>query len=203
MAVRSVDEAKVEAVKRLEVLKVHDRTFILTGSRTWRNRHEDYKIQHVAGQQYVSGVIKESAVNYNVQDFTDPESIARMMNNVFMFDRRTEEFLYALCFTTKMRLVGVFEISHGSVDRTVASPREVFQKALLCGAAVVVLVHNHPSGNADSSNEDRRIAERMEEAGELIGIPVKDNIVIGKSGSYYSSMKERQRNELSELSGRN
>lgn len=132
------------------------------------------------------GLFKENAVNYDEREFKDPENIVKMMNDVFWMEKRTEEFLYELCFTTRMQLIGVFEVSHGGVNYTVSNPREIFQRALLCGAARIVLVHNHPSGGTEPSTEDRNMTKHMIEAGELIGIPVVDSIIIGKSGRYLS-----------------
>lgn len=80
----------------------------------------------------------EKAVNYADFSFKHPESIVKMMNDVFQMDRQTEECFYELCFSTDMKLIGVFEVFRGTVNNTLANPREVFQKALLCGASLVV-----------------------------------------------------------------
>lgn len=132
------------------------------------------------------GLFKEKAVNYGKHKFVNAGEIASMMNNVFQLDRKTEEFLYELCFDTKMKLLGVFEISHGTINCTVSSPREVFQKALLCGAAALVIVHNHPSGDTIPSDQDYHTKEGIDKAGELIGILAVDHIIIGKNGRYFS-----------------
>ncbi len=71
--------------------------------------------------------------NYAEIEFNTPSKIAEMMNKVFQANRQTEEYFYEACFTTKMGLIGVFEIAHGTIDRALVDPREVMQKALLCG----------------------------------------------------------------------
>lgn len=124
--------------------------------------------------------------NYAEIEFNTPSKIAEMMNKVFQANRQTEEYFYEACFTVKMGLIGVFEISHGTIDRALAGTREVIQKALLCGAASIVLLHNHPSGSPQPSREDNTIKDRMVKAGQIIGITVVDNIIIGNGGRYFS-----------------
>ena len=114
--------------------------------------------------------------------------IVKMMNDIFKSNMRSEEYLYELCFTTRMNLIGVFEVSHGSISQTMICEREIFQKALLCGAASIVLVHNHPSKDSAPSRDDIIITEHLEDAGKLIGIPIVDHIIIGKD--FFSFLKE-------------
>jgi DNA repair protein RadC len=67
----------------------------------------------------------------------------------------------------------------------VVHPREVFRAAVLESAAAVIFVHNHPSGDPTPSREDREVTRQLEQAGQLLGIPVLDHVVIG-DGSYLS-----------------
>jgi DNA repair protein RadC len=68
-------------------------------------------------------------------------------------------------------------------------PREVFGPAMrLLGVAAVVLVHNHPSGDPTPSREDREITVRLAAAGELLGIPVLDHVVVAEQG--YASLRD-------------
>lgn len=139
-------------------------------------------------ENYFPVMFKEKAVNYKTDNLYTAKSIALMMNDIFKMDVQSEEYLYELCFTTKMKLLGVFEIAHGAINNVQISPREIFQKALLCGASVVVLAHNHPSGDSAPSKDDILTAERINDAGELIGIPVVDHIIVGKD---YLSFHEK------------
>jgi DNA repair protein RadC len=68
-------------------------------------------------------------------------------------------------------------------------PREVFRPAVRLGAAALVLVHNHPSGDPSPSSEDVALTERLRQAGELLGIRVLDHVVIGQGG--YASLAEQ------------
>ena len=79
-------------------------------------------------------------------------------------------------------------ISQGTLTASLVHPREVFRPALRDAAAAVVLVHNHPSGDPTPSREDREITQRLAEAGELLGIPVLDHVVVAERG--YASLRE-------------
>jgi len=76
-------------------------------------------------------------------------------------------------------------VTIGLVNRTIVHPREVFYRAIKDNATAVLLVHNHPSGLVQPSQEDRDITHRLLEAGELLGIPVLDHLIVSSKG-YYS-----------------
>lgn len=100
-----------------------------------------------------------------------------------------EEYAYCFALDMKCHLMGMFEISHGNVNGSIVSAREVFQKLLMLGATGFILVHNHPSGDSTPSKEDADVTERLRKAGELMGINLVDHIVIG-DGNYYSFTQE-------------
>ena len=110
--------------------------------------------------------------------------IVRIMVDTLHINKETEEYGYELCFDVKMRLIGVFEISHGDLKSTTMTPREIFQKALWLNAACVILVHNHPSGSCKPSNDDEMLYERLRKAGDILNIPVYDSIVIGDTEAF-------------------
>ncbi len=80
-------------------------------------------------------------------------------------------------------------ITVGSLNASIVHPREVFSSAILAGAANVLLIHNHPSGNPEPSREDLAITKQLVEAGRIIDIKVLDHIII--AGSDFTSFKER------------
>lgn len=119
--------------------------------------------------------------------FRSPESIARYYMNEFRSYR--QEHLMLLLFDTKNHLLGERLISKGTVNSSIAEPRDIFCEALRMGAVSIVLVHNHPSGDTTPSSADLIVTERIREAGELLGIHLLDHIIVG-NGSYIS-MKEK------------
>lgn len=83
------------------------------------------------------------------------------------------------------KYVGEDEISKGTVNQTIAMPREVFRKAIDMGASSIILAHNHPSGDVRPSADDINLTRRMVDAGKILGINVLDHFVVGHN-SYYS-----------------
>ena len=82
---------------------------------------------------------------------------------------------------SKSRLIGESDISKGTVNASLITPRELFIEALQKNAVSIIILHNHPSGDPSPSREDRLITERIRQAGDLIGIELLDHIVIGNN----------------------
>lgn len=121
------------------------------------------------------------------EEFISPEIIAQY----YMEDMRhykTEHLLVAM-LNTKHRFIGDFELSKGTVNASLASPREAYIEALRAEAVYLVLVHNHPSGDPTPSREDILTTRRMKEAGSIIGISLIDHIIIGDNK--YISLKQQ------------
>ena len=90
-----------------------------------------------------------------------------------------QEQLHELFLNTKNGLLKEKLLFQGTVNASLVSPREIFLEALECHAVRLVLVHNHPSGDAMPSPEDIRMTHRIYEAGEMLGIQLLDHIIIG------------------------
>lgn len=135
-------------------------------------------------------LVKESARNYSKHKRLErPEIIAEMLNDILDLQNMAEEYLYLMALDSKSKLLGLFEISHGSVNASICTPREIFIRALLCGATNIILAHNHPSGDPTPSREDHKATRRIKEAGLLMGIKLLDHIIIGR-GRYLSFGEE-------------
>lgn len=98
----------------------------------------------------------------------------------------TESFV-VICLDIHHKIIARSEISRGILNSTIVHPREVFRLAVVLGAASVVLVHNHPSGDTTPSNDDKFITDQLVAAGKVLGIPVIDHVVIGNG---YASFAE-------------
>lgn len=118
----------------------------------------------------------------------NPESVA----NYFMEDLRhkDKECFMMLSLDGKGAIIKESTISIGTVNTSLASPREVFIEAIKNGAVSIILVHNHPSGNPTPSQNDLLVTRKMKEAGQLLGIALVDHIIIGDN-SYVSLMEEK------------
>jgi DNA repair protein RadC len=103
-------------------------------------------------------------------------------------DVRQEEF-HALLLNTRHRVLREVLVTRGILDASLIHPREVFRVAVGEGAAGVILVHNHPSGDPTPSAEDRAVTRQLSAAGRALGIPVLDHVVVGR-GRYVSLASE-------------
>lgn len=111
--------------------------------------------------------------------FTCPSSIARY----YMEDMRHErqELMKLLMLNSKSRLIGESDISKGTVNASLITPRELLIEALQKNAVSMIVLHNHPSGDPAPSREDILITKRIRDAGQLIGIELLDHIIIGNN----------------------
>jgi DNA repair protein RadC len=98
------------------------------------------------------------------------------------YSHLTQERTGALYLDARNRLLRDAECFRGTLDRTMAEPREIFKTALLENAAAVIVYHNHPSGDPTPSREDREFTKRLAAAAEIVGIRLLDHVVIGTQG---------------------
>ena len=92
------------------------------------------------------------------------------------------EHFVVILLDGRNRVMTESQISQGTLTASLVHPREVFRAAIRAGAAAIVLVHNHPSGDATPSEEDVRVTARLVEAGEIVGIRVVDHVVVAEHG---------------------
>ena len=91
----------------------------------------------------------------------------------------------AMLVDTKHRLLRTYIISEGSLDTSLANPRDVFRAAVAGGAAGVIVFHNHPSGDPTPSPDDHKLTQRLAKAGTIIGVVLVDHVVLA-DGVYWS-----------------
>jgi len=88
-----------------------------------------------------------------------------------------------LFLDSQHRVLRFEELFRGTIDAASVYPREVLKAALAYNAAAVILVHNHPSGDPEPSDSDRKITERLKEALGLMDIRVIDHVVVEVTGA--------------------
>ena len=107
---------------------------------------------------------------------------------------RQVETFQVLLLNTRRRLISVVKVADGTLDTILVHPREVFRPAIDAGAAAIILLHNHPSGDATPSEADIRVTRDLIRAGQLLKIDVLDHIVLGRATQErqkdYSSLRE-------------
>lgn len=89
------------------------------------------------------------------------------------------EHFAVLALDSKHYVIGHYLLSVGTIDATLVHPREVYRFALLSGAARIVIGHTHPSGNVTPSLDDLQLTRRIVDAGDLIGVPCVDHVIVG------------------------
>lgn len=109
--------------------------------------------------------------------FVNPEVVA----NYYMQDLRhlQQEKVILLMLDTKSKMIKEMEMTSGTINASLLSPREIFLNALKYEAVNIIILHNHPSGDPTPSREDIHSTKRLKEAGNLVGIKLMDHIIIG------------------------
>ena len=113
-------------------------------------------------------------------DIKNPEAVVKVIR-ASIKDKAKEHFKLIL-LNTRNKIVGITNVSVGTLNANLVHPREVFKDAIAHNAASVILVHNHPSGDPEPSEDDLKITKRLIEAGKILGIEVVDHIIVVKNG---------------------
>lgn len=112
----------------------------------------------------------------------EASDVAELLRPRFRAEKR-EHFL-VLPLSAKNEVLMVADVSVGTLTNALVHPREVFEPPIRCGAAHIILAHNHPSGDPAPSAEDHRLTRVLKDAGALLGIPVTDHVIIGGAGFF-------------------
>ncbi len=132
-------------------------------------------------------LVRELKVTYGAL-----ESCGEQVNNrvqaAWVVRRRTQgdprESFFVFHLNNRHAIISFETVSIGTINQTLVHPREVFRAAIAIGAAAIIIGHNHPSGRAVPSREDIRVTKNLVEAGEILGIPVIDHLVVTATGFY-------------------
>ena len=95
----------------------------------------------------------------------------------------TQEQIRVIVLSTRLAVMDVVTVYQGTVDTALVRQAELFRPAILLNAPSIILVHNHPSGDATPSAEDRSMTEKACEAGALLQIDVLDHVIVARSGA--------------------
>lgn len=142
--------------------------------------------------KYKLELVKESSKNYeiNTDSILQPEIARDVFEKIFKMSSQAEEVMSMIALDCKLKIIGAFEISRGSLNASTSHPREIFKRAIACNAHSIILSHNHPSNCLTPSNEDISITERLTECGNIIGIQLMDHLIITAEG--FLSLKRYQ-----------
>jgi DNA repair protein RadC len=124
----------------------------------------------------------------SIKKITSPSDVAEIFIPLLR-DKVKEEF-YVVCLNSANKITRIELISVGNLNASVVHPREVFKVAVENNSANIILLHNHPSGNSEPSNEDISLTRKMVEAGKVMDIQVFDHIII--AGNKFASLVEKR-----------
>lgn len=120
---------------------------------------------------------------FSNKKITTPEDVAKIFIPLFR-DEVKEKFI-VICLNSANKIIRYEVISVGSLNSSIVHAREVFKVAIENNSANIILMHNHPSGNIEPSNEDIEVTKRLVESGKILDITVFDHIII--AGNSYMS----------------
>jgi len=136
--------------------------------------------------KYRNEVVRDDAPEWVKPRFTQPEQVFDMFRNLRC---ETKEHFVVLHLDGKNRIVCFDRVSIGTLNQPIVHPREVFKTACLSNAAAIILMHNHPTGDPEPSREDIAITKHLRECGEILGIKVRDHVIVG-DGEYASFVEK-------------
>ena len=131
--------------------------------------------------------VEESNKIQDVITCTNPVNIINYFSYLFK-DKKQEEF-YVIYLDKKKNYLDKKRLFVGSIDSSVAHPREIFKNAYLLSSSYIICIHNHPSGDATPSHEDIIFTKNLFEIGNMHAIYLLDHIIIG-NGNYYSFFED-------------
>jgi DNA repair protein RadC len=133
-------------------------------------------------------LVREGRQDVVSRSVSSPDEAATIFRDYI--GNRDREVFAVMALSTQNRVLGVSTVSIGTLENAHVHPRELYKSILLLNAASIIVAHNHPSGAAAPSQEDRLVTTRIVEAGRLLGIQVQDHIILGE-GTIYTSLRER------------
>jgi DNA repair protein RadC len=127
--------------------------------------------------------VRISSAKPNKYKVKNPWDIYKYYMESLRYEQK--EIFKVVLLNTKNEIITDVDVSVGTLNSSLVHPREVFKEAIKRSSNKMILIHNHPSGSVEPSNEDKNITDRLIKCGEIIGIEVIDHIIIG-DGLYYS-----------------
>jgi DNA repair protein RadC len=135
-------------------------------------------------QQKTNAPPREGKAKEKKMQVRTPGDVYNFLKNRFG-GKRQEHFL-CLTLNGAHEVIKSHVVTIGILNRTIVHPREVFYRAIKDNAAAIIIAHNHPSGRTVPSPEDEELTRRLKEAGEIMGIPILEHLIITKKNGYYS-----------------
>jgi DNA repair protein RadC len=135
-------------------------------------------------------IVVREAADPSPRKINSPDDAARFAQELARACDDDKEHFWVMLLNQRHHYLMHTEVSVGNQSASLVHPREVFGPAVREGAAVVLLVHNHPSGDPTPSLEDRTLTARLKECGALLGIEVLDHVIVGNGTGRWFSFRD-------------
>ena len=138
-------------------------------------------------------VIAKSKYEKKSKQITDPGAVYEVFTAIIKAEHETDrdkEHFWVIGLNTRNSIKYIELVSLGTLGASLVHCREVYRSAIVNAVSNLILVHNHPSGYPQPSDEDLSITRRLTDAGTIIGIQILDHVVIGNAEGGYTSFKE-------------
>lgn len=122
---------------------------------------------------------------------SNPEAAALLAQDLVKAADHDREHFWILLLNSQNRYLMHAEVLVGTLSASLVHPREVFGPALREGAAGLILVHNHPSGDPTPSREDLTLTRQLAEGGKLLNVRLLDHVIVGNGTEKWISLAER------------
>ena len=131
--------------------------------------------------------IAEKNISYNSRKVKSTLDIVQFINSFEELDKLAEEITLQICLNNKNQIIAYTEIAKGRINSCNVDMKTIFKTVLICNASKFIIVHNHPSGDAEASTNDMEMTEKIEKASSIMHIDFVDHIII--AGNSYNSCK--------------
>ena len=129
-------------------------------------------------------LLKEKSLEYNFTSVKNPINVVKLAKE--LIGEVDREYVLVLNLNTNLEPNSIEVCGIGSLSEAVIHPREIFKSAILSSASKIIMVHTHPSGHVEPSIEDIQTTRRIRKAGEILGIPLVDHLILGNDTDYFS-----------------
>jgi len=132
-------------------------------------------------------MVKDGNLEYRTKQIKNPQDLAELG---LKFLKNADREMFILVSLNPRHFINCIHlVSIGTVNASIVSPREVMKVAILSNATEIAFIHNHPSGEAEPSEDDIQITRRLEECGKLFDIKLLDHVIVSDEGRYESFLE--------------
>lgn len=139
----------------------------------------------VASIEFASRAVRSDLLL--MPQITSPQEVVTYFAHEF--SALNVEIVKLICLDAKNRIIFTKDITKGTSNMSLLSPKDIYKEALLRNALSIIVMHNHPSGDPTPSQSDKEITKLLQDAGQLVDIPLLDHLIYGSASRVYSMMK--------------